>query len=51
MLQVVYSQGSLSLFNVLNEHFVVLVKHMVNQSILTILYSFAIADSIKDECS
>ena len=36
----------LSLFNVLNKHFSILVKHMLNRSILTIWYSFAIADSI-----
>ena len=35
----------------LNEHFAILVKHMVNWSILTIWYSFAIADSIEDEWS
>ena len=39
----------LSLFNVLNEHFTILVKHMVNRSILIIWYSFAIADSIEEE--
>ena len=39
----------LSLFNVLNEHFLILVKHMVNWSILTIWYSFAIAESIEDK--
>ena len=33
----------------LNEHFAILVKHMVNRSILTIWYSFATADSIEDE--
>ena len=39
----------LILFNVLNHHFAILVKHMVNWSIFTICYSFAIADSIEDE--
>ena len=38
----------LSLFNVLNDHFAILVKHMVNRSILTIWSSFAIAESIED---
>ena len=38
----------LRLFNVLNKHFAILVKHMVNRSILTIWYSFAIAESIED---
>ena len=33
----------------LNERFATLVKHMVNRSILTIWYSFALADSIEDE--
>ena len=32
----------------LNEYFAILVKHMVNRSILTIWYSFAIAESIED---
>ena len=37
----------LSLFNVLNEHFSILVKHIVIRSILTNWYSFAIDESIK----
>ena len=48
LLGMVYTRGSLILLNVLNEHFAILVKHMVNRSILTIWYSFAIADSIED---
>ena len=38
----------LRLFNVLNKHFAILVKHMVNGSILTIWYIFAIVESIED---
>ena len=47
LLGMVYTRGSLILLNVLNEHFAILVKHMVNRSILTIWYSFEIADSIE----
>ena len=38
----------LSRFNVLNDHFTILVNHLVNWSILTIWYSFVIAESIED---
>ena len=32
-----------------NEHFAILVKHMVNRSIFTIWYSFVIANSIEEK--
>ena len=35
----------------LNNNVAILFEHMVNWSILTILYSFAIADSVEDEWS